>query len=129
MDKQSCLDPTIAFSDLYAFTDCVTAWSDQRTVEGKFLTRNGSNPFVKVVDSCITEYCLNPQSDLDGCSGSSNITTGVMGIIQPMGSFSAHECLSVNNEMDLDIAGPGVSSCLGLPCPTLPWPCSALPCH
>lgn len=112
VDKQSCLDPKIAFKNLDTFVNCVDLWGDRNYYSRSSIARNKDNPFVQVFDSCIAEYCQFPQSDLGGCSnrGYLDSLSDETIDIHLRSSLSALECDVVNRDVDADIAGPGVCS-------------------
>lgn len=111
----NCSDPTYAFSTPDSLSTCFQAFAshdylhDYGTYEDYSpdywydgIKVNPNSTFGIVIEECIKQYCLHPDSALNGC-GSKHVLLSA-----PPGGFSASGCASVNIAMNQDFSGPGV---------------------
>lgn len=112
----NCSDPTYAFSTPDSLSTCFQAFAshdylhDYGTYEAynadywyNGIKVNPNSTFGLVIEECIKQYCLQPNSALNGCGSKDEYPLSA-----PPDGFSASGCASVNTAMNQDISGPGV---------------------
>lgn len=107
-----CLDPAYVFSSPHTLFTCFQAFGSQGYQDDQHSATfwyngiyvNPNNTFGLVIEECIKQYCLKPDSALNGCG-----TFGKRIVWSTsQDHFSASGCESVNTVVNQDFSGPGV---------------------
>lgn len=69
---------------------------------------DANSTFGRVIGSCISQYCVNPDPGLEGCKDLGSSAWG--NLYRTPEGFSAPGCRSLKTDLDQDFMGPGVSA-------------------
>ncbi|KAL4916352.1 hypothetical protein BDW62DRAFT_202857 [Aspergillus aurantiobrunneus] len=107
----NCLDPVYAFSSSDSLFQCFQGFASQDSSPPYYadygyngIYVNPNSTFGLVIGECIEQYCLKPDSALNGCDRSDKQILRVV----PPDHFSASGCASINSALNQDFSGPGM---------------------
>lgn len=109
MGDATCLTPTYAFQNFKTFLGCFSSWSNTTAPSVSAAVAYVDNPFGRVIDRCIQDYCNSTNPDLGGCMLPRKHWSNFYRLrSHPDVSFESSACAGLNSHVNTDIAGPGV---------------------
>ncbi|KAF9884546.1 hypothetical protein FE257_001491 [Aspergillus nanangensis] len=103
---RNCSEPSYVFQDFDHLQGCYQQ-------HGDIVTAN--NPFARVVNDCLNDYCRDPFPQLGGCGGWSGPTELNFSVTHNASVFMGYSsfnndatCADVKGDTNPDIAGPGI---------------------